>query len=387
MHRVRVARRATPPCLGGVAEVRASTSVVVAPTSWDPRGTPLSVIARRLDRLGHSVHPYRGLDRDPQRRREDRALLIKIGVAGAAVGNLMLLAIALNAGEFGDMSAADTAIFRWASLVVAVPALTFAATPFFRAALAALRARGLHLDLPLSIGILAGLVWGYDECRSRSRRIYFNVSPCPCSCSSSSPRSCCDINDGRRPLPSSYSRSPRVARGVSTWRASARRADRRDRAWRPHCRQGPRGDPDRWRHRERLLGTRHRVLTGESRPVDVSVGTIVHAGTANIAAPLVIRATAVGEATRVGHLVSAIDKLSARKAPIERLVDRIAGRFVAVVTTVSAITMLVWSILVSPAIGAEHAMALLIVTCPCALALATPLAVTVALGRAAREAC
>jgi Cu2+-exporting ATPase len=125
------------------------------------------------------------------------------------------------------------------------------------------------------------------------------------------------------------------------------------------------------------------LLTGESRPVDVTPGAQVHAGTLNVAAPLDVRATAVGELTRVGKLVAGIASLST-KAPIERLVDRIAGRFVAVVSALSALTLAAWS-LRSVALGAEHAMALLIVTCPCALALATPLAVTVALGRAARR--
>ena len=127
------------------------------------------------------------------------------------------------------------------------------------------------------------------------------------------------------------------------------------------------------------------LLTGESRPVEVGAGDAVHAGTANLAGPLVVRATAVGETTRVGTLVASIEALAARKAPIERLVDRIAGRFVTVVTTVAVLTLVGWSMFGSVAAGAEHAMALLIVTCPCALALATPLAVTVALGRAARR--
>ncbi len=94
---------------------------------------------------------------------------------------------------------------------------------------------------------------------------------------------------------------------------------------------------------------------------------------------------ATGEATRVGALVATIDALAQRRAPIERLVDRIAGRFVAIVTLVAAVTLIAWSAAVSLGVGAEHAMALLVVTCPCALALATPLAVTIALGRAARR--
>jgi Cu2+-exporting ATPase len=133
------------------------------------------------------------------------------------------------------------------------------------------------------------------------------------------------------------------------------------------------------------------LLTGESQPVDVEIGHAVCAGTVNIAAPIAVRAIAVGEVTRVGRLVASIEALSV-KAPIERLVDRIAGRFVAVVSSVAVLTLIGWSIAglagahgASVAAGAEHAMALLIVTCPCALALATPLAVTVALGRAARR--
>jgi Cu2+-exporting ATPase len=127
------------------------------------------------------------------------------------------------------------------------------------------------------------------------------------------------------------------------------------------------------------------LLTGESRPVDVDAGASVHAGTVNIAAPIAICATAVGEQTRVGAMIAAIEQQSARKAPIERHVDKLAGRFVAIVTAIAVVTFAAWAIFGSPAAGAEHAMALLIVTCPCALALATPLAVTVALGRAARH--
>ncbi|HEY5946897.1 MAG TPA: heavy metal translocating P-type ATPase, partial [Kofleriaceae bacterium] len=107
--------------------------------------------------------------------------------------------------------------------------------------------------------------------------------------------------------------------------------------------------------------------------------------TVNMAAPLAIRALAVGEHTRVGSLVQTIESLSSRKADIERLVDKIASRFVPIVTTIALLTFVGWSVFASASLGAEHAMALLIVTCPCALALATPLAVTVALGRAARR--
>ena len=376
---------ATPRCVPGVAEVRVDVGRGRADVTWDPAATSLAAIARHLDRVGHAAHPYRGLDRDRQRRREDRALLIKLGVAGAAVGNLMLLAIALYAGLFQGMSAGDTSFFRWASMCVAVPALGFSATPMFRTALGALRARRLHLDLPLSIGILAGLAWGTANVVRGVGEIYFDSLAMLVFLLLVS--RWIVLRHQRRASTASElllaltpTRARRVRRGVID--------DVPIDAIVPD-------DLVEVRAGETIpvdgivaygkSAVDAGLLTGESRPLDVLAGDVVHAGTVNLAAPITICATAVGEQTRVGALVASIEALSTRKAPIERLVDRIAGRFVAIVTVVAGLTFLGWSLLASPQLGAEHAMALLIVTCPCALALATPLAVTVALGRAARR--
>jgi Cu2+-exporting ATPase len=127
------------------------------------------------------------------------------------------------------------------------------------------------------------------------------------------------------------------------------------------------------------------LLTGESRPVELAPGDRVFSGTINLVAPIELRAEATGEATRVGKLVARLEELSARRAPIQRFVDRVAGRFVAVVMSAALLTIVVWTVLAGLGVGIEHAMALLVVTCPCALALATPLAVAVGLGRAARQ--
>jgi Cu2+-exporting ATPase len=374
-----------PRCLAGVTDLRVDLGRGRADVAWDPAVTSLPVIARYLDRIGHPPHPYRGVARDALRRREDRSLLIKLGVAGAAAGNLMLLAIALYAGLFGGMSRADTGFFRWASMCVAVPALGFAATPFFRTAFGALRARRLHLDLPLSIGILAGLSWGTANVIRGVGEIYFD-----------SLAMLVFLLLVARWVVLRYQRRASTAAELllSLTPSRAHRIDARS------------GQPVDVPIEALVPGDLVRVLvgevipvdgdvvtgisaidagllTGESQPVEVAPGARVHAGTVNVAAPLAIRATAVGEVTRVGRLVASIEALST-KAPIERLVDRIAGRFVAVVSAAAVVTLLGWS-LFSVADGAEHAMALLIVTCPCALALATPLAVTVALGRAARR--
>jgi P-type Cu2+ transporter len=372
-----------PRCVAGIASIRVDLGRSRADVAWDPAVTSLAVIARYLDRIGHPPHPYRGLEREALRRREDRALLLKLGVAGAAAGNLMLLAIALYAGMFSGMSLADTGLFRWASMIVAVPALGFAATPFFRTAVGALRAGRLHLDLPLSIGIVAGLLWGAANVIRGVGEIYFD-----------SLAMLIFLLLVARWIVLRHQRRASTAAelllALTPSRAHRIDGDRETDVpieaivpgdlVRVLAGEVVPVDGDVVRGRSAFdLG----LLTGESQPIDVGPGSHAHAGTVNLAAALEIRATAVGEATRIGRLVASIEALAV-KAPIERLVDRVAGRFVAVVSSVAVVPLLGWSVC-SVAAGAEHAMALLIVTCPCALALATPLAVTVALGRAARR--
>jgi Cu2+-exporting ATPase len=125
------------------------------------------------------------------------------------------------------------------------------------------------------------------------------------------------------------------------------------------------------------------LLTGESRPVDVESGDAVHAGTVNLGGRLEVAVESTGEETRVGRLMRFVEEGARRRAPIVQLADRMAGRFAASVLSLSAITFAIWWH-VSAQLAFDHAIALLIVTCPCALGLATPLALAAAIGRAAR---
>jgi P-type Cu2+ transporter len=375
-----------PSLCDGVVEVRLDLGKSRADVVFDPARASLAATARMLDRLGHPVHPYRGADRDGLRRKDDRALLLKIGVAGAAWGNVMLLAIALYAGMFGGMAAGQAAFFRWTSMLVAVPALSFAATPFFRGAIGALTTRRLHLDLPIAIGILVGILWGALNTVRGTGEIYFDslsmlvflllVSRWVQSKQHRKAASAAELL---------HALTPRTARRVGLDGVDEVPLEAIVAGDRVEVRAGDTIPVDGY-----VLAGRSAIdaglLTGESRPVEVSASDPVHAGTVNVVGPLTIAATAAGEATRIGQLAMRIEDEGRRRAPIQRFVDRVAGRFVAVVLVVAGLTALGWSLTAAgPGAGFEHAMALLIVTCPCALALATPLAVSIALGRAARR--
>lgn len=376
-----------PELTPGVVEARVDLGRGLAEVVYDPSQVPLSKIGGTLDRLGHPVHPYRDVDRDAQRRKEDRALLIKIGVAGAAAGNVMLLAIALYAGWIGgSMSSLEISFLRWTSMLVALPALSFSAMPFFRTAMASLRSRRLHLDLPISIGIVAGLGWGTLNVVRGVGEIYFD-----------SLGMLVFLLLIARLVQTRHQRKASLAaemllaltpRRVHLVTAADRTVEVPVDALKVgeliEVLPGETVPLDGVIERGATAVDRG-LLTGESRPVEVEVGDAVHAGTVNLSAPVRVRASATGEATRIGQLVARVAELARRRAPIERFVDKLSGRFVAVISSVAALTFLGWALAGRAGDGIEHAMALLVVTCPCALALGTPLAVSVALSRAARR--
>lgn len=128
------------------------------------------------------------------------------------------------------------------------------------------------------------------------------------------------------------------------------------------------------------------ALTGESIPVDKQTGESVSAGTVNMSGYVICRATAVGENTGLARIIQTVNDAAATKAPIARVADRIAGVFVPVVMAIALVTVIVW-LIIGKDVGFALArgISVLVISCPCALGLATPVAVTVAGGRAAKS--
>jgi Cu+-exporting ATPase len=126
------------------------------------------------------------------------------------------------------------------------------------------------------------------------------------------------------------------------------------------------------------------MLTGESVPVDVSPGDGVVGATVNTSGRLVVEATRVGADTQLAHMARLVADAQTGKAQIQRLADRVSGVFVPVVMVLAVLTFLVWALLGDPADGFTAAVAVLIIACPCALGLATPVALLVGTGRGAQ---
>ncbi len=372
-----------PQLVPGVASSRLDMGRNKATLLWRREQVALSGVARFVDSLGYQVHPFRGADIDRVRRREQRRLLIKIGVAGAVAGNVMLLAAALYSGQFGAMSSEHEQFFRWLSLLVTIPAVVYSGSVFFRGAFAALRARTLHLDLPISIGIAAGFAWGAANTIRGVGEIYFDTVAALIFLLLLG--RWLQLRQQRHAADAAellHSLTPSMARIVDGGGVVEVPIGRVLPGSIIEVRAGDTVPVD-----GTVVVGRSAVdsslLTGESKPLSVSVGDAVHAGTLNVGARLRVAAQAAGEHTRIGRLMNSLHDGDGQRAPIVRSADRIAGWFVSAALGLAVLTFALWY---SAGAGRamEHAIALLIVTCPCALGLATPLAVNVAIGRAAR---
>ena len=372
-----------PLVLPGVVRAELNVRRALARVEWDEAAVPLSAVARALDRLGYAAHPFRGVRAEAVRRREERAMLARIGVAGAIAVNVMLAALALYSGWFGGIEREYERLFRWVSLMLTTIALAWPGRVFFTGALAALRTRALHMDVPIAIALAVGLARGAVNTVRDAGPIYFDGLATLVFAllagrylQQRGQRFAADAAELLHAL------APTAARVVDGGRVRELPASALLPGMVLDVRAGDSFAADG------VVVAGHSavdlsLLTGESRPVRATAGEAVYAGTLNLAAPLRVRVTRAGESSRLAAILRQAEEGGRRRAPVVLLANRLAGRFTAVVLLLSAVTLALWWP-AGPSAAVDHAIALLIVTCPCALALATPLAVSVAVGRAAR---
>ena len=373
-----------PLVVRGVASAELNIRRSLARIVWDDATVPLSRVARALDSLGYHPHPFRGFAVEAMRRREDRAMLARIGVAGAVAANVMLASLALYSGQFGGMEGPYERFFRWVCLVLTTPALFGPGRVFFAGAWASLRTRTLNMDLPIAIALAIGWARGTANTITGTGPIYFDglamLTFALLAGRFLQQRGQRAAADSAELLYSLAPSSARVVDGEITRELPAQ-------ALLPGMVLDVRAGESFAADGTVAAGQSAvdmALLTGESRPVSVSEGDRVYAGTTNVASALRVRVDAAGEESRLARILSQVEEGARRRAPVVQLANRLAGWFVAVVLVVAAATVLFWYPRDQTA-AMDNAIALLIVTCPCALALATPLAVSMAIGRAARN--
>ncbi|HXS19434.1 MAG TPA: heavy metal translocating P-type ATPase metal-binding domain-containing protein, partial [Polyangiaceae bacterium] len=371
-----------------VIEARLDIAQARVDVTFDPTRAKLSGVARALARLGYTPRPFRAREAQAARQRELRGLLLRMGVAGACAGNVMLMAFALYSGEFGfeeagTMDHATRRFFELGSLVVSLPSL-WAGGLFFRGAWGALRTRSPHMDLPIAIGILGAFSWGTYGALTGLGHLYFDSITALVFL----------LLVGRyiqRRHQMAFSEAAELVHAVLPSTAlrvdldgSEREVSRDEIApgIRVLVRPGMLIPVDG----VIMSGTSHldkSLLSGESRPVPVTEGDLVEAGAVNQEQTLVVEATAHGTQARVAKLMHEVERALSTKTPLTGQADRIAGVFTLCVLGLALLVGALWWSR-GPEHAVEQALSVLIVACPCALGMATPLSLSAAVRKAAR---
>ncbi len=378
-----------PAVLPGVDEVRLNYGSAVAEITWRPGHTRLSTVARALDRLGYTPHLHRASRAHEVRREEDRVMLARLGVAAAGAMNLMFISGALYAGEHSGMASAYEGFFRWLSLLIAVPVLGFSARPFFQTALAGLRTGVVHIDLPIAVAIAIAAaasswnaLWGSGPLWFDSLAMLVAALLGARQLQRSAQRTALERADSLRGVA-----FLEFARRLEGDGADAPMVEVPLAALVP-------GDRVEVRSGELvpvdgvvLAGTSsldNAVLTGEAVPLPVAEGDAVNAGATNLGARLVVRVDATGARTRVGALLALVQDATSRRPALVQATDVMARRFVHILLVAAAATLVITWTQHGFDVALTRVVALLVVSCPCALGLAVPLAMSMALMRAAR---
>lgn len=376
-----------PAVMAGVVEARLDLRRSVVRVTWEPGVVKLSEVARTLDGFGYPPHAVKsgGKSREERYKLEMRGRMIKLGVAGALAGNLMLLAAAMYAGWVGPMDGDVALMLRWLSLGLGTLSLAWPGAEFFKSAVAAVRTRTVNLDVPITMALAAGGVAGVVNVIAGRGEVYFDSLAALVFLllvgrfiQFGHQRK---SQDAVELLFSMTPSSCRVVGDDGTVRETA--IDALMQGELVEVRAGDLVPADGVVESGEST-VDEALLTGESVPVSVGVGAAVFGSSQNGAATLRVRITRVGESSRVGQLMKLLDRGLAEKPEIVRFGDRVGRWFVGAVSLAAVATFAYWS-RVSLSAGIDNAVAMLIVTCPCVLGLATPMTISVAIGRLARR--
>jgi Cu2+-exporting ATPase len=364
------------PQQAGIAAARVNFTAKRVAISHLPE-TTIPDLQRAIAALGFEAQPI--ADDLAGLADEGSGVLLKaMAVAGFAMMNIMLLSVSVWSGANGG----TRDLFHWLSALIALPTVAYSGRPFFRSAWAALSNRRTNMDVPISIGVILATALSLFETFAGGAHAYFDGAVMLLFFLLTGRWLDSVMRDRARDGVTALLKHKAAGAlvlgedGSSSWIA----ADALKPGLVMLIAAGERLAADG----VIIKGRSHfdlSLLTGESAPVTVSVGDNVHAGTLNVDAPVEIRVTAAGTATVLSDIVRLMDDAGQSKSRYVRIADRAARLYAPAVHTLALLSFAGWML----AGAGWHqslliAVAVLIITCPCALGLAVPAAQIVSAG-------
>lgn len=363
--------------LSGITQVLVNSTTQRAMISWDKHKIKLSDILAQISRIGYQAAPYQVDEQERSSQQNSRKFLLRLGLAGFATMQVMMFALALYTGYFTDLDVQYRDYFRWVSMIFATPVVLYSAQPFYFSAIRTLLSGKLNMDVSVSIAIGGAYTASCFATVNGTGEVYFeSVSMFTfflllgryfeqkarqkASVSSSNLHKLVPLTahlvteQGQEEIPAKKLRLNDVilvkpgemvaADGVVVGGHTS---------------------------------INEAMLTGEQMPIEKNIDNQVYAGTINIDQPITVKVSALGQDQLVAEIIRLQELASNTKPAVALLADKLSRYFSGTILSIATITYLVWH-QISPDDAFWVTLSVLVATCPCALALATPTAVTCA---------
>lgn len=373
--------------LPGVTAVNINYTTRRARVRWDDSRIKLSDILAAVAAIGYRAYPYDAAKNEEISRKERRDAMWRLWVAGFGMMQVMMYAYPVYIAD-GDMAPDIESLMRWASMLLTMPVIFYSSAPFFRNAWRDIKLRRVGMDVPVALGVGAAFVASCWATFVQAGEVYFDSVTMFIFfllggryLEMTARQKAVSVTEAlARLLPAFAQKMPKFPVDRGTEQCVV--ADLRSGDY-VMVRAGDIVPAD-GRVIEGISCANEALLTGESKPVSKSPGEAVTGGSINAESPLVVQVEQVGEGTRLSAIIQLMERAAAEKPKIVVLADRIASYFVAVLLAVAILVAVGWYF-VDPSKVLWITVSVLVVTCPCALSLATPIALTVSAGALAKD--
>ncbi len=366
----------------GVVSARANLSARRVTVTFDPNVTSPELVIAAIKKAGFSAALLIE-GRDEVHAARVSELMPRVGVAGFAAANIMLLSVSVWSGHASDMDDAMKTLFHWISALIALPAIAYSGQPFFRSAAAALKAGRLNMDVPISLGIILATAMSFAQTMRGTEHVYFDAATMLVFF----------LLIGRLLDESMRARTRSAAENLMSLKAlTATVLDPDGSVRRIATRSLTPGMTILVAAGERIAADGiildgasdidESLISGETLPKPVGKGDRVHAGTLNTGGPLRVQTTATEDNTLLAELSRLMLAGEQTRGRYVRLADRAARLYAPAVHLLGLSTLVGWLVTGHGwEIALTNAIAVLIITCPCALALAVPAVQVAAISR------
>ncbi|OUR97137.1 cadmium-translocating P-type ATPase [Halobacteriovorax marinus] len=344
----------------------------------------LEYITSEISKIGYRPHPIKSNEEvEYYKLKEDRLKLIQIGVAGACSANIMLYSISIYAGA-GEIF---SNVFGWVSFILTLPIIFFSALPFYKSSLSSIKKKTINIDIPISLAIILASITGFYNLVMGINHFYFDsIATLVFLLLTSRYLVHKSLQNG---LDSTGLKSLFEQSGILRFN---KELDYFESIHSEHLqvgdmlkiRQGQSFPNDG----EVIEGEGHvnnSLISGESTPIKVTINDQVFAGAQNISEDLIVRVTHSFNESTLGKIISTVESTNNSKTYLHSLTDKLSKWFVSVVFALSLFCFFYFLNTLGIDIAIKRTLSLIIISCPCALGLASPLALARAMSLARRS--